>query len=153
MALLVGGFIFSALTTRSGALITVDRKVAAERAKLLAMSAERDRDPDTEGRTVLEILNGVGLPGLAEEFSDYLRSEGFDVLRFTNAQRYDYPRTIVINRGKDIQRAQLVAQSLGLAPSDVENIPDPEVQLDVTVVLGHDYETLSSFRRMQSTPR
>lgn len=153
MALLVAGFIISALTTRSGTLITIDRKEAAQRAQLLTMAAERDRAPDGEGRTVLEILNGVGLPGLAEEFCDFLRSEGFDVLRFTNAQRYDYPRTIVINRGKDLKRAQLVAQSLGLAPSDVENIPDPEVQLDVTVVLGHDYETLTSFRRMQSTLR
>lgn len=144
MAVLAAGFIISALTTRDGTLITIDREEAAQRAQLLAMSAERDRAPDSDGRTVLEILNGVGLPGLAEDFSDYLRNEGFDVLRFTNAQRYDYPRTIVINRGKDLQKAQLVAQSLGLAPSDVENIPDPEVQLDVTIVLGADYATLPS---------
>lgn len=153
MAILVGGFVLSALTTRSGVLITIDREEAAGRAKLLAMSAEVDRSRTDENRTVVEILNGVGLPGLAGDFSDYLRDQGFDVLRFTNAQRYDYPRTLVINRGSDVGQAQEVAQALGLAPTDVANIPDPNAQIDVTVVLGEDYPTLSSFRRMQTNRR
>ena len=153
MAILVGGFVLSALTTRSGMLITIDREDAAQRARLLAMSAELERSPESEDRTVLEILNGVGIPGLAGEFGDYLREAGFDVLRFTNAQRYDYPQTLVINRGSDLERAQLVAQALGLDPADVENIPDTEALIDVTVVLGRDYGTLSAYRLMQSDRR
>lgn len=153
MAILVGGFIISALTTRSGVLVTIDREDAAQRARLLAMSAELERSPESENRTVIEILNGAGIPGLAGKFSDYLRGEGFDVLRFTNAQRYDYPRTLVINRGSDVSQAQMVAQALGMDPGDVENIPDQDVQIDVTVVLGDDYNTLSSFRMMQPNRR
>ena len=153
MAILVGGFVVSAFTTRSGTLITIDREEAAARAQLLTTASEINRSAESDDRTVVEILNGVGLPGLAGEFSDFIRSEGYDVLRFTNAQRYDYPRTLVINRGNNLKRAQFVAQSLGLDPSDIENILDPDVQIDVTIVIGEDYLTLSSYRKMQSSPR
>lgn len=160
MALLVVGFIISALTTRSGVEVILTSEDLANRARLLSAPAGNVEgaaaDPSiniTEGRIEVEVLNGIGVSGLANQFTDYLRANGYDVIRFTNAQRYDYPRTLVINRGTDFNQAQLVAQSLGLEPSAVENMPDPSLQLDVTVVLGHDYATLTSYREIMSSGR
>ncbi|MCH7858700.1 MAG: LytR C-terminal domain-containing protein [Candidatus Marinimicrobia bacterium] len=160
MALLVVGFIISALTTRSGVEVTLTREDLADRARLLTAPAVNvagkvsgPADDVAEDRIELEVLNGIGVSGLANQFTDYLRAQGYDVIRYTNAQRYDYPRTLVINRGADFAHAQQVARSLGLETSAVENMPDPSLQLDVTVVLGHDYVTLTSYREMMSSGR
>lgn len=158
MGLLVIGFIISALTTRSGVEITITGEDLANRARLLTvpsgtMSEQEPGSTLADNRIEVEVLNGCGIPGVAGKFTDYLRSHGYDVVGFTNAQRYDYPRTLVVNRGVDFSRANIVAQTLGVEPSAVENMPDPTLQLDVTVVLGQDYATLTSYREMMSSRR
>lgn len=158
MGLLVLGFVISALTTRSGVEVTITREDLAESTHLLTVPAgsvesEGLKSDITEDRIEIEVLNGCGIPGMAGKFTDYLRSHGYDVVRFTNAQRYDYPRTLVVNRSTDFTRARIVAQSLGVEPNAVENMPDPALQLDVTVVLGLDYSTLTSYRELMSSRR
>lgn len=157
LAVLVVGFIVSAISTRSGVELTFTSEELTDRSRLLAVPLatefkEEGQEP-TEDRIVLEVLNGIGISGLANQFTDFLRDQGFDVVRFTNAQRFDYPRTLVINRGDDFEQAQLVARSLGLEAAAVENMPEPSLQLDVTVVLGQDYNTLTSFRVIMSQSR
>lgn len=158
MGLLVLGFVISALTTRSGVQVTLSGEGLAERARLLSVP------PGSPGGAMggltatgehvqIEVLNGCGVPGVANQFTDYLRGYGYDVVRFTNARRYDYPRTLVVNRGKNFERARQLAQALGVEPSAVENLPDPSLQLDVTVVIGQDYESLTAFRDMQNSGR
>ncbi len=158
MALLVVGFVISALTTRSGVQVTITGEAMADRARLLTVPPgtimRDDLGATASGKLVqIEVLNGCGIPGVANQFTDHLRNYGFDVVRFTNAQRYDYPRTLVVNRGTDFTHAQAVAQFLGVEPSAVENLPDPALQLDVTVVVGQDYASLIAFRDMQSSAR
>ena len=158
MAVLVIGFLISAITTRSGVPVTITGDDLTERPRLLTVPAGTitTEEPDslfTEERIVVEVLNGCGIPGLAQDFGEFLRRQGFDVVRFTNAQRYDYPRTLVIARGSDFARAQLVAQTLGVESRAVENMPDPSLQLDVTLVLGHDYRGLPSYRDVMAPRR
>lgn len=158
MGLLVLGFVISALTTRSGVEVTITKEDLAESTHLLtvppsSMEGGAFKADMTEDRIEIEVLNGCGVPGMAGKFTDYLRSHGYDVVRFTNAQRYDYPRTLVVNRSTEFTRARLVAQSLGVEPNAVENMPDPSLQLDVTVVLGLDVATLSSYRELMSSRR
>ncbi|MCH8024704.1 MAG: LytR C-terminal domain-containing protein [Candidatus Marinimicrobia bacterium] len=128
-----------------------------DRSRMLAVPLSSDAFESSEeladDRIVLEVLNGIGVIGLADQFTSYLRDQGFDVVRFTNAHRFDYPRTLVINRGDDFEQARLVAQSLGLETGAVENMPDPSLQLDVTVVLGQDYATLTSYRTIMARIR
>ncbi len=155
MGLLVAGFIISAITTRSGIEIAASEDTVVDQPRLLTVptvtAADEEQDTDyTDDRIEVEVLNGCGVQGMASEFADYLRRNGYDVIRFVNAQRYDYPRTLVVNRGTDFDLARLVAQTLGVEPSAVENMPDPSLQLDVTVVLGQDYNTLTSYREIVS---
>ncbi len=156
MSVLIIGFMLSAITTRSGIKLALTSENLVDRAKLLSAPANRttstlsDSEPAAD-RVVVEVLNGIGIPGLAGEFTDFLRDRGYDIVRFTNAQRFDYPRTLVINRGTDYQHAVNVATALGLELNAVENMPKPDLHIDVTVVLGQDYHTLSSYRAMQAT--
>jgi len=86
----------------------------------------------------VEVLNGGGAPGAAREATRALRSRGFDVVFFGNAGSFDLDSTVVVDRVDDIERARLVADSLGV--SRVRSEPDPELYLDVTVLLGRDWE-------------
>ncbi|MFC1619791.1 LytR C-terminal domain-containing protein [Candidatus Neomarinimicrobiota bacterium] len=155
MGFLVIGFIISALTTRSGIELSLAGEGDEELTRLLtAPTATMARNLDElEDRIEVEVLNGCGIPGVAEQFTDYLRDRGYDVVRFTNAQRYDYPRTLVVNRGTEFTQARLVAQTMGVESNAVENMPDPSLQLDVTIVLGQDYSVLSSYREIMSSNR
>ncbi len=157
LTVLVVGFIISAITTRSGIQLTFTSGELTDRSRMLAVPLTTDAyesgEELTDDRIVLEVLNGIGVIGLADQFTGYLRDQGFDVVRFTNAHRFDYPRTLVINRGADFEQARLVAQSLGLEAEAVENMPDLSLQLDVTVVLGQDYSTLTSYRTIMARRR
>ena len=158
MTLLVIGFIISALTTRSGVEIALTGEDLPDRARLLTvppgtMGRDRPAAEVEDNRIEVEVLNGCGIPDIAGKFTDYLRAHGYDVVRFTNAQRYDYPRTLVVSRGTDFSRASLVAGTLGVESSAVENMPEPSLQLDVTVVLGQDYATLTAYREIMSPRR
>ena len=151
MGLLVAGFIVSALTTRSGVPVAGYSAESAASSAYLAVAGRTPTDsdrPDADRHSPLEVevLNGCGVPGLALRFTNYLRSQGYDVVHFSDADSYDYPRTLVINRGTDPDRALQVARSLSLDPAALENRPDSALQLDVTVILGHDYLALDTYR-------
>src|ERR1043165_8528012 len=46
----------------------------------------------------IQLWNGSGRSGVAAELASYLRDGGFDVLEVANADRSDYPATLVVNR-------------------------------------------------------
>jgi hypothetical protein len=85
----------------------------------------------------VEVLNGSGVGGLAREATHRLRGEGFDVVFFGNAGRFDHPRSVVLDRAGNTVAARIVAAALGI-DSIVSDI-DPRLLLDVTVVLGADW--------------
>lgn len=85
----------------------------------------------------VEVLNGAGVAGLARDATRALRADGFDVVFFGNAGRFDYARTVVIDRLDRLERARAVAASLGV--DSVTTATDSTLMLEVTVVLGADW--------------
>ena len=82
----------------------------AEVATLLAdvkryMDREASRAPAGEDRPVvlgmdgIEISNGNGVSGMAKEVSSFLKKQGFNVVRLTNADHYRYAKASVYYRG------------------------------------------------------
>jgi len=85
----------------------------------------------------VEVLNGAGRGGLARNATHRLRGDGFDVVFFGNAGRFDHPRSRVIDRTGEPERARAVAASLGI--DSVVTAIDSSLMLEVTVVLGGDW--------------
>lgn len=112
---------------RSGPEIPADRPPLSERAT---------RDLDRE-RVSLEVLNGAGDRGAAELMSEKLRGMGFDVKTFGNAPSFDRERTELLDRSQRSGAARAIADSLGGVPVRIE--PAPELYLDATLLLGHDW--------------
>jgi len=97
---------------------------------------------------VIEVLNGCGTPGLAQKFTNFLRSEGFDVIYTGNADKMNYPNTLLIERVDDSKKAKEVNDILALHPEHIKEDFDPTLHVDLTLILGKDYTHLPVYQRV-----
>lgn len=93
--------------------------------------------PEDHARVRVEVLNGAGRGGLARHATHRLRGDGFDVVFFGNAGRFDHARSTVIDRTGEPEWARAVA--LTLAIDSIITVIDSSLMLEVTVVLGADW--------------
>ena len=94
----------------------------------------------------VEVLNGCGIKGIAAKTADFLRLHQVDVVRSDNADRYDYPNTIIIGRNENYESLKVVTQSFGITMENDTNIkhePDESLGVDVTVILGKDIHSFT----------
>ena len=133
-ALVLGAFAASTWMRHIGGRDTGRSAPAAEPAD----SASR---PSLErARIRVQVRNGSGIPGAAAQVTEYLRDAGFDVVDFGNAEEFDEPRTLVIDRVGARDRALEVAAALRGVP--VRSEVDTSLYLDVTVLVGRDAEAI-----------
>ena len=89
-------------------------------------------------RIRVQILNGTGEPGLAQQVQPLLVPAGADVVLTDNADRFDYPTTqIVFYDDADEPSAQRIREVLGLG--EVVRSRTALDVVDVTVVVGADF--------------
>ena len=91
----------------------------------------------------MEVLNGCGVPGIATRFTDSLREFGFDVVESGNFDHFNVDKSFVISRGGSIENARRVAASLGISDELILRESSPDFYLDVTLVIGQDFESLN----------
>lgn len=97
---------------------------------------------------VIEVLNGCGVPGLAQKFTNYLRSEGFDVIYTGNADRMNYANTLLIERIESREKSTEVNRALQLNLQSIIQKLDPSLQVDLTLILGRDYSQLPVYKKV-----
>lgn len=101
-------------------------------------------------RVRVEVQNGGGVEGMARTATDVLRTAGFDVVKFGNARAFDPERhSVVIDRVGRVAAAQAIAKALGI--DSVLSEPDPNLYVDVTVVLGSPWQPLTPVLRSEVT--
>lgn len=87
----------------------------------------------------VEVLNGCGESRLAIKVANRLRRESFNVIRIDNAPGSDYAETVVIERSReDGKNAAYFAKRIGCRNTGRD--VDPALHLDVSLILGQDYE-------------
>lgn len=98
----------------------------------------------------VQVLNGCGIPGAASNATEFLRRNNdhsfyYDVVDQGNFATFDVGETMVLDRGETTERAQSVASVLGVNDDRVlrQPLPDNVLDIDVTVVLGRDFERLN----------
>jgi hypothetical protein len=89
-------------------------------------------------RVRVEVLNGGGRSGAAREATEQLRDRGFDVVYFGNAADFGRDSSVVLDRIGAMEPARAVADALGIR--NVRSEPDSNLYLDVSVVLGAEWE-------------
>ncbi len=133
MLLLVDGFFAYSLVERAAKPSVVERPAESE-----------PMSETAGGQTIrVEVLNGSGKGGVAKEMTDYLRARGFDVIDYDNAESQSFYETVVLDRAGDRTLAERLARVIGAR--HVLQQKNPYLALDVTLILGHDYEQLLPF--------
>jgi hypothetical protein len=94
----------------------------------------------------VEVLNGCGIAGLAKTVTEFLRLQGFDVVNVGNAENFEFPETIVVDRVGDVASAWRVARALGV--DNVIQQKDEDLILEVTLILGRDYQDLDPLKEV-----
>ena len=107
--------------------------------------ADRDQeDPALISNVIqLEVLNGCGVSGIATKFTDKLRDYGFDVVETGNYDHFEVSNTFVISRSGQMENAHRVATALGISHEYILREQSPDFYLDVTLIIGSDYESLN----------
>lgn len=95
--------------------------------------------PAREGPISVLVLNGCGAEGVGIQTAKLLRSRGFDVVDFRNADRFDYPETIVVDQTGDIESAVGVAKLLHVS-NVIQQVPETPL-VDVVIIIGADHAT------------
>ncbi|MBN1638257.1 MAG: LytR C-terminal domain-containing protein [Ignavibacteriales bacterium] len=101
---------------------------------------------DVEDIIQVEVLNGCGVSGLADRFTDYLRNNNFDVVNYGNYKVFDVKESMVIDRIGNIANANYTAKVLGIDKSNVITQINIDYFTDVTVIIGKDYNKLKPFQ-------
>ena len=110
-------------------------------------------EPVVEPKKVVitvEVLNACGVQGLANDISQFLRKNDFDVVNIGNYKNFDLERTLVFDRGSYNRiYAKKVSKVLGVEDRQVVEQMDNSLQLDVTVIIGKDYKILKVYEAIQ----
>jgi hypothetical protein len=89
-----------------------------------------------ETRIVLQ--NGTLVPGLAQETAQLLEDEGFNVIRYENAERFDHETTKFVLYGDDPYATGALASALEVTPQEAFQ-KEIDYDADIRVILGRDY--------------
>ena len=147
MSLLLVAFIFSFSDrqTQTGVPIQVKFPTMSDTPKLATELYAADPVLDIQ----IEILNGCGTPGIAAKFSQFLRDKRVDVVRSENADHFEYEKTILIQRTENVNGMQHVAEALKFDiknPDQVITSVDPNLDVDLTLIIGKDYNSISAIK-------
>ncbi len=116
-------------------------------AKSPAAVPEKPRGP-----LQIEVLNGCGVPKIADKFTAYLRKKGYDVVRTDNYESFNVPATLVIDRRSDLASARKLADALGVPKREVISETHDMYMVDATVVLGKNFRTLAAWKAILENP-
>jgi len=92
--------------------------------------------PGESEAMLVEVLNATRVDGLARAVTLRLRRAGIDVVDFGTAAESSLDETQLVVRRGDSAAAYFVRDILGVGQIVVDL--DPDLLLDVSVILGHD---------------
>jgi len=94
----------------------------------------------------IDVQNGTGENGVAAYFRDFFKKKGFDVVEMGNFKNNDVNKTMIIDRTGNKVAAKKVAESLGLTENNIIQQKDTTSFLDVTVIIGKDFQELNPYK-------
>ena len=99
-------------------------------------------------RAEIEVLNGCGESGVANLFTKFLRSEGYDVIEIKNADNFQYTETIILFHNEEAQdKAEMLSEILNIKQSNIYF--NKNSVWDLSVIIGSDYKNLISFEKIK----
>ncbi len=133
--LIVSNLILSILILFLGYYLLIKLNVFGE-------NSETDNLVKHKNNMQIEVLNGCGVEGIADMFTDSLRKKNFDVVNTGNYRSYNIDNSIVIDRTGNLINAEYLAEVIGIDNKQVIQQKNRNYFLDVTLIIGKDYKQL-----------
>ena len=90
----------------------------------------------------VEVLNGLGIKGVAQDAASLLKDHGIQVARFGNAGSFSYDETLIVDWKGNIEKVIVLANLLKIDPERIIVYDRPSKPLDATLVLGKDWNSI-----------
>ena len=88
----------------------------------------------------VEVLNGAGVQGLAQDTADWLKTKGLTVVSVGTADRTDYAATVVVDYSGKTYTARWLAGLFGVAEANILSSTAADSTIDIKVILGQDWK-------------
>jgi len=111
----------------------------------LASGDDEEDENKLPGIIQLEVMNGCGITGVAEKFTNYLRQNNFDVVQVGNYKSFSIDNTLVVDRTGNKNNALRVAEVLGIDSKNVIQQINNDYFLDVSLIIGKDFNRLNPY--------
>ncbi|NQY74258.1 MAG: LCP family protein [Candidatus Margulisbacteria bacterium] len=133
---------------------TVDKRASQEERRTVTLKEvtrlteqtniiEREKADVKSGKLIyIEILNGNGIDGEARWASAFLKERGYKIPWIGNAGSFNYEETLLVDWKGNTDRTIALAAALRIDPSKIIVYDRPEKKLDVSIVLGKDWESI-----------
>jgi LCP family protein required for cell wall assembly len=86
----------------------------------------------------IEVQNGTTTTGLASQVASDLRSAGYNVVRFGNADRFDYAQTVLIVYNEKRYTLDSLKDRLHLTDAQVSRQAASSADVDLRIILGRN---------------
>jgi len=86
------------------------------------------------------VQNGTPTGNLAARTSAYLKEQGFHVVQFGNADRFDYARTVIIYYAEKPYTVARLAQVFNVPQEAIQNATSQQSPVDIRVIIGADFK-------------
>ncbi len=87
----------------------------------------------------VEILNGAGVQGLAQNTADWLKAQGVNVVSVGTADRMNYANSLIMDYTSKPYTARWLAQAFNVPEASIVSGSDPGTGVDIQVILGQDW--------------
>ena len=102
----------------------------------------------------IEILNGCGIDGIAELYTNFLRLSKYDIISTDNAKdkhgkiNFNYKNCkIIVNNKKKLRAAYQLSLQLAINKQHIIKNYNNGIW-DITLIIGEDYNKLNSFKKI-----
>lgn len=105
------------------------------------VAAKLETDPNVlvqQEQARISVQNGTLTEGLATRTSEYLRSQGMNVVEETNADNQYEATTLIILNGKPYT-IQRLAEMMNVQNGNILNSYNPDASSDIIVIVGNDW--------------
>jgi hypothetical protein len=96
-----------------------------------------------EGAKIV-VQNGTPTANLAAQTAAFLKEKGYHIVEFSDADRFDYPQSIIIDYTGKEYTIQSLAVLFNVTPENIRHSPNLKSEVDIRLIVGQDFTLPSS---------
>jgi hypothetical protein len=105
----------------------------------MAPAAIQDLQRLAEDGARIAVQNGTSEANFAARVAAILLEEGYQVVEFGDADRLDYPSTVIVDYTAKTYTLEKLVQKFQVSPENVRRSPNLRSQIDIRIVVGQDF--------------